>query len=145
MGNVLVELCYLHIFERKLVVKHAMRLLVKQPHIMIDGIVGKCSVTHFIVKQCHNIHMLKPEVPLGTLLGLLTYRECSIIQRTVLKIGLVGILHLHDKLLALLVLAIHIKDGLALRIYITHVFAVKKGHILYHLFPIKQRVQKVNK
>ena len=54
---------------------------------------------------------------------------------------LLCILHLHNKLLASLILAIHVKNSLAFGIHVAHMFAVQKVHIFHHLLTIKKRVK----
>ena len=58
---------------------------------------------------------------------------------------LVGILHLHNKLLAFLVLTIDIEYGLALCINIAHILAIEILHVLYHLLTIEEGVKEVDK
>ena len=89
--------------------------------------------------------MGKLEVPVSTLGSLLLYRECRIIQRTVLEMLLVGVLHLDDELLALLILAVHVEDGLAVGVHIPHVLAVEEFHVLDDLLLSEKRVKEVDK
>ena len=83
-------------------------------------------------------------VPNVTLLGLLADWEGCVVERTVFKKSLIGILHLDDKLLTLLVLTIDVENGLAFRANIPDVFAVEKRHVLYDLLAIKEGVEKVD-
>ena len=60
------------------------------------------------------------------------------------EIRLVGILHFYDELLAVFALAIYIKDGSAVGIYISHVLRIQIRHVLHNLFAIKQAVEEAN-
>ena len=55
---------------------------------------------------------------------LFAYGECGIEEGTVFKELLIGVLHLDDKLLAILVFAINVEDCLAGRLYLAKMLAV---------------------
>jgi len=84
------------------------------------------------------------EVPVCALRCLLFDREGGIVQRPVLEILLVGILHFHDELFALLVLAIHVEDGFPVCVDVSDMFAVEVFHISDDLFFLEQGVQEVD-
>ena len=88
--------------------------------------------------------MVKLEVPVSSLWSLFTDGEGRIEQRAILEIPLISILHLHDELLAILILAIHIEDSLAFSVDIPHMLTVQVLHVLDDLKTFKQRVQKVD-
>ena len=111
---------------------------------MVNVILVECLFFQVEVQKGNSIYMVKFEVPVCTLGSLFTDRECGIEQRAVLEILLVSVLHLNDELLALLILAIHIKDVLALSKDIPHMLTVQVLHILDDLKTVKQRVQKVD-
>ena len=62
----------------------------------------------------------------------------------ILEIRLVGILHFNDELLAVFALAIYIKDGSAVGIYISDVLRIQIRYVLHNLFAIKQAVEEAN-
>ena len=121
-----------------------MSLLVKQANIVVYSVRRERGVAHFVVEQSYHIDVFELVVPYIALLGLLADWEGSIVERTVFKKSLIGILHLDDKLLALLVLTIDVENGLAFRADIPDVFAVEKCHVLYDLLAIKEGVEKVD-
>ena len=96
------------------------------------------KIAHLIVEQGHHIDMFKLIVPNVTLLGLLADWEGCVVERTVFKKSLIGILHLDDKLLALLVLTIDVENGLAVGTDIPDMLAIEERHVLYDLLAIKR-------
>ena len=57
---------------------------------------------------------------------------------------LVGILHFHDKLLAVFSFTIYVEDGLAVGIDIAHVLRIQILHVLNNLSAIKQAVEETD-
>ena len=121
-----------------------MSLLVKQANIVVDSVRRERGVAHFVVEQSYHIDVFELVVPCVALLGLLADWEGSIVERTVLEIGLGSVLHLYDKLLALLVLAIDVENGLAVGTDIPDMLAVEERHVLDDLLAIKEGVEKVD-
>ena len=121
-----------------------MSLLVKQANIVVDSVRREGGVAHLIVEQSYHIDVFELVVPYVTLLGLLTNREGCVLERTVFKKSLIGILHLDDKLLALLVLTIDVENGLAVGTDIPDMLAIEERHVLYDLLAIKEGVEKVD-
>ena len=140
----LVKLRDFDVFESQLVVEHAMSLLVKQANIVVYSVRRERGVAHFVVEQSYHIDVFELVVPYIALHGLLADWEGSIVERTVFKKSLIGILHLDDKLLTLLVLAIDIENGLAVGTDIPDMLAVEERHVLYDLLAIKEGVEKVD-
>lgn len=88
--------------------------------------------------------MVETEVPVASLGSLFAYGKCGVEQGTVLEIPLIGILHLDDELLATLILAINIEDGLALGKYVAHMLAVKIANVGDNLLAVKHRVKEID-
>ena len=84
------------------------------------------------------------KVPVTSTLCLFAYGECRIIYSAVLEELLVYILHLHNELLALVVLAINIKDGTASISTIAKLLRIKIRDILHVLLAMKHSVQKAD-
>ncbi len=140
----LAELGHLHILEGEFVIEHAAGLLVQQPHVVVDLAGVKCLVMHIEVEQCHHIHVVEAKVPVGPLGSLLAYGEGGVEEGTVFEELLEGVLHLHDELLAVLVLAIDIEYGLAVGIHVTHMLAVEEMHVSDDLLSVEQRVEEID-
>ena len=140
----LVELGYLDVLEGEFVVEHAVRLLVEQTHVVVYVLLGEGRLLQIVVKQSHHVDVLQLKVPRGAFRCLLADGEGGVVERAVLEIRLVGVLHLHDELLAALVLAIHVEDCLALRINVAHVLAVEVRHVTDHLLAVEEGVQEVD-
>ena len=88
--------------------------------------------------------MLELVNPFAFLFSLFADGERGIEGQTVFEIGLIGALHLYLELLALFVLAIHVKEGFTLVVSISLMFAVGEGDILDDLLSIEEGVEKVN-
>ena len=52
--------------------------------------------------------------------------------------------HLHNELLAVLTLAKHVEDRLAIGITLTQMLRIQILHILHHLLSVEQAIQKAN-
>ena len=65
------------------------------------------------VGQTDGVYWIEMKVPIATTLCLFVYGERRIIYSAVLEELMVYILHLHNELLSLVVLAINIEDGTA--------------------------------
>ena len=88
--------------------------------------------------------MIELEIPVIPLGCLLANRESGVEEGAVLEISLVGILHFNDELLAVFSFAIHVEDGLAVGIDISHMLRIQIRHILHNLSAIKQAVEEAN-
>ena len=121
-----------------------MRGSITQLHMMADFFLIEGFLVHIEVEQGNGVDMVELEIPFITLGSLLTDREGGIEQGTVLEVCLVGILHFHDKLLAVFSFAIYIEDGLAVGIYISHVLRVQILHVLNNLSSVEQAVEETN-
>ena len=84
------------------------------------------------------------KVPIATTLCLFAYGERRIIYSAVLEELMVYILHLHNELLSLVVLAINIEDGTASINSVAKLFLVKIRDILHVLLAMKHSVQKAD-
>lgn len=108
-----MELKQLQIDIGQLMVKNALRVLVIQHHLVMQQVIVQRGLVEYEVEQAYRIDGLQFKIPVVSAFGLLAYRKGGIEYAPVLEIILFGFLHLHDELLAALVLAIHIEDGLA--------------------------------
>ena len=84
------------------------------------------------------------KVPIATTLCLFAYGERRIIYSAVFEELIVYILHLHNELLSLVVLAINIEDGTASINSVAKLFLVKIRDILHVLLAMKHSVQKAD-
>ena len=75
---------------------------------------------------------------------MILYRESSVEYTPVFEELLLGLLHLHDERLALLVLAIYIEDSTAVAIAIAEVLAIEIGKITHHFLAFEERVEEAN-
>ena len=107
--------------------------------LLIEGI-----LVHVEVEQSNCVNMVEFEVPITTFRSLLTNWEGGIEQGTVFEVGLVCILHFHDKLLAVFSFTIYVEDGLAVGIDIAHVLRIQILHVLNNLSAIKQAVEETD-
>ena len=88
--------------------------------------------------------MVELEVPVTTLRSLLTNREGGIEQGTVFEVGLVCILHFHDKLLAVFSFAIYIENSFSVGVDVAHILWIQILHVLNNLSPIEQAVEETD-
>ncbi len=93
------------------------------------------------IQQTDGINRTEMEIPVTSTLSLLTDRKGGVIDGAVFEELLIHILHLDNKLLALLVLAIDIKDGAPGISTVAQLLRVEVSHILNILFATKQRVE----
>ena len=83
-------------------------------------------------------------IPLAAFLNLFPQGKSSVVDAAVLEVEVIGILHLDDELLALLVLAVQVVDGLAIRFGAALLLGVEVGQVP-DLFPVAEYlVKKVN-
>ena len=103
----------------------------------------ECLVLQVEVEQSHSIDVRQVEVPVLPLFRLFANGERGIVERTVLEILLIGVLHLDDEFLVVLTFAIDVKYRLALGIDVPDVLVVEIFHVLYDLSAVEQAVQEV--
>ena len=75
---------------------------------------------------------------------MILYRESSVEYTPVFEELLLSLLHLNDKRLTLLVLAIYIEDSTAVAIAIAEVLAIEIGKITHHFLAFEERVEEAN-
>ena len=75
---------------------------------------------------------------------MILYRKSSVEHTPVFEELLLGLLHLHDERLALLVLTIYIEDSTAVAIAIAEVLAIEIGKITHHFLAFEKRVEEAN-
>ena len=121
-----------------------MGFLVEESHVVVEIIVVESLFFKIKIQKCYRVDAFQAEVPVGPLLGLFAYGEGGVEERSVLEMLLVGILHLHDELLSLLVFAVHVEDGLAFSIHIADMLVVQVFHVLDDLETFKQRVEEID-
>ena len=84
------------------------------------------------------------KVPVASTVCLLTYGKRRIINSTVLEEFLIDILHLNNKLLAFVILAIYIKNGTAGICTVAKLLRVEIRNVLYVLLAMKHGIQKAD-
>ena len=139
-----VELRDLHVNVGELVVEHLVRVDLHQLHLMVPPLGILKPIGKVEVEQANGVHGVQVEVPVASTLCLLAYGEGGIVDGAVLEKLLVNVLHLHNKLLALVVLAIHVEDGAAGIHAVAQLLGVKVRHVLHVLFAMKHGVQKAD-
>ena len=118
-------------------------LYIHQLHLVPKTVLGVFVVGEDEIQDSNRIDTFEPEIP-NTFLSLTLDRESGIEYTPVLEELLLRLLHLDDERLALLVLAINIKDGTAVAITIAEILAIEIGKVL-HLLPfIEERVEEAN-
>ena len=118
-------------------------LYIHQLHLVPKTVLGVFVVGEDEIQDSNRIDTFEPEIP-NTFLSLTLDRESGIEYTPVLEELLLRLLHLDDERLALLVLAINIKDGTAVTITIAEILAIEIGKVL-HLLPfIEERVEEAN-
>ena len=95
------------------------------------------------VEDADDIHSLQLIVPFSTG-SLLANGEGGIIQTAVLEKLLLTPLHLHQNLLPLLVLTIHVENSPPVILLRAQVFGVQIGHVLDNLLAKQQRIEKTH-
>ena len=91
------------------------------------------------VEDADDVHALQLVVPVAAA-GLLTDGESGVVEAAVLEELLLAALHLHQELLTVLVLAVHVEHGAAVGLARAQVLGVQVGQFLDLLTPVKQAV-----
>ena len=112
---------------------------------MSDFLLIKGIFVHIEVEQGYRVDVVELEIPFVPLWSLLSDRKGGIEQGTVFEVGLVCILHFHNKLLAIFSFAIYVENGFSIGIDVAHVLWIQIPHILNNLSSIEQAVEEANK
>jgi hypothetical protein len=96
------------------------------------------------IEDADGIDSLQAVVPFGSALGLLTNGKGGIEDASVLEELLLAPLHLNKELLPLLVLAIDIKHGFAVKFRCAHVFGVQIGQVRYQFPPVEHGIKETD-
>ena len=139
----LVELGHLQIDEGQLVVEHVLVLGVHQLHLVMVTFCAVLVVGEDEVEDADGVHGLQLEVPVASH-GLLPDGERGIVDAAVLEVVLLGLLHLDDELLALLVLAVDVEDGLAVDVACAEMFVVEVGDVADDLMTVEQGIEETD-
>ena len=95
------------------------------------------------IEDAHQINRFEPVIPVATLF-LLPNRKTRVINAAVLKVFLLGALHLDDEAFAVLPRAKQIEDRPPVEFGTPHVFLVRENQILNPMFRRQQLVEKIN-
>ena len=116
---------------------------VHQLHLMVQTVVGILMVGEHEVENAHGVDCLQLEVPLS-LYTLALDGEGGVEDAAVFEILLLGLLHLHDEELILVVLAIHVEDCPAVAVATAEVLAVEILQVVYLLLAVEKRVEETD-
>ncbi len=94
------------------------------------GLLVESHIMHVEIEKCYYVDVSQFEIPVRTLGRLLLDGKGGIIERPVFEMLLIGVLHFHDELLTLLVLAIDVENSLAVGIDISYIFAIEILYVL---------------
>ena len=134
------ELGHLQVDERQLVVEHLLRLQLHQLHLVV---VVRPLLLEAEVQDADGVDALQLVVP-HSLGGLLADGEGGVIDAAVLEELLLALLHLHQEVLPLLVLAIHVEHGTAVVFLRAQTLRVEVGDVPHHFLPVQQRVEEAD-
>ena len=137
------KLWHLKIEESQFVIEHMLVVNIHQLHFVPKTVLGVFIVGEDKIQDSNRIDTFEPEIP-KAFLPLILYRESSVEYTPVLEELLLGLLHLNDERLALLVLAVDIEDGTAVAIAIAEVLAIEIGKITHHFLAFEERVEEAN-
>ena len=105
--------------------------------------VVRVSFVYAEVEYADGIDLVELEVP-SSLWRLLLDEEGAVENASVLKVFLFGLLHLYEEFFSLVVLAVHVEDGLPLCGVVTEVLHVEVVEGFDDLGPVKQRVEEAD-
>ena len=95
------------------------------------------------IQNADGIDTLQLKVPFA-LLCLLLNGEGTVEDAPVLEIFLIRLLHLNEDLLSFLILAVNVKDSLAVRCRLPEMLAVKIFQVLNHLLAVKEGIEETD-
>ncbi len=97
------------------------------------------------IQQTNSVNGVQVEIPVAAALSLLADGKGGIVNRAVLEELLVDVLHLHDKLLAAVVLAVNVEDGTARVQTVAELLGVQVSNVAHVLLAVEYGVQKTHK
>ena len=139
----LCKLWHLKIKECQLIIEHMLVIYIHQLHFVAKAVLGIFVIGKDKIQYSDCIDSFKFKIPYS-FLPLILNRESGIEHTSVLKKLLLSLLHLYDERLALLILAVYIKDGTAVAIAVAKVLTIKIGKISHYFLAFEQRVEKAD-
>ena len=118
-------------------------IYIHQLHLVTETVFGIFIIGKDEIQNPDCIDPFKFKIP-NSFLTLILDRKSGIEYTSVLKELLLGLLHLNDERLSLLILTVNIKDSSAITIAIAKVLTVKIGKIPHHFLAFEQRIEEAN-
>ena len=122
-----------------------MRVDLHKLHLMVPALGVLKAVSKIEVQQTDGVDRIEMKIPLASTLRLFADGKRGIVDGAVFEKLLVDVLHLYNKLLALVVLTINIEHGAAGIDAVAKLLRVEICDILNVLFAMEHRVQKAYK
>ena len=141
VGLRLGEVGHFEVYVCELVIKHP-ALVVLQLYLVPDFVFG-LVLGKSEIEDAYQIHGSQLVVPIP-FLGLFLDRERGIVQGPVLKIVLLGFLHLYDEALTIFANAVQVKDGFAVSLRVAKLLSAGVCQVLNLVLSRQYLVQKVN-
>ena len=140
----LLKLGHLQIDVRQVVVEHLLLLNVHQLNHMVVVLFVVLVLVEHKVEDADSVDSLQAEAP-AALHALLADGERRVVDAAVLEVLLVGLLHLDNYPVALLVLTVHVEHGAAVVLRVAKLFGGQQRQALDDLAPLKQRIQQAKR